>query len=87
MESGWVVYSPGNGYSFSFPRLIRGQATLLEIVFVGQCEVFDFVYAFFPWPQSSYVRKRGVNSLKNVDFSVACPLNSMSYLRVNIERY
>ena len=28
---------------------LREQATLLEIVFVGQCEVFvfDFVYAFF----------------------------------------
>ena len=36
---------------------------------------------FSPWPRSSEVCKRGVNSLKIVDFSIACPLNSMSCLR------
>ena len=52
---------------------------ILEIVFVGQCEVFvglDLVhfYFFFPWPQSSQVHYRGVNSLKNVEY----PLNKVS---------
>ena len=36
---------------------LRGYVTVLEIVFVGQCEVFvclDFVhFFFFPWPRSS----------------------------------
>ena len=44
--------------------------SVLEIAFVGQCEVFvclDFVeiFPFFPpWPRSSSVRERGLNSLK-----------------------
>ena len=44
--------------------------SVLVIVFVGQCEVFaclDFGYFFFfPWPRSSWVRERGVNSLKKM---------------------
>ena len=36
---------------------LRTMVTVLEIVFVGQCEVFvclDFVLTFFfPWPRSS----------------------------------
>ena len=46
---------------FPLPTPLRGCRSLLEIVFVGQCEVFVclgfghfilFVY-FFPWPRSS----------------------------------
>ena len=37
---------------------LRGTVSVLEIVFVGQCEMFvclDFVltFIFLPWPQSS----------------------------------
>ena len=42
---------------------------VMEIVFVGQCEVLvclDFVQFFPPWPQSSNARERGVNSLKKI---------------------
>ena len=56
---------------------LRGCVSVLEIVFVGQCEVFvcpDFVEIFFfPWSRSSHVRKRGVK--KNVDFSNTHPLD------------
>ena len=23
LESGWVIYGPGNGYNFAYPRLLR----------------------------------------------------------------
>ena len=39
---------------------------------------------FFPWPQSSWVHERGVNSLKNVYFFDTYPLNSMSYFRGSV---
>ena len=35
---------------------LRSGVSVLEIVFVGQCEVYvriDFVEIFFPWPRSS----------------------------------
>ena len=55
--------------------------SFLEIFFVRQCEVFvcfDFShFFFFPWPQSSLVHWRGVNSLKNANFSDASPLNAV----------
>ena len=40
-----------NGYILPHPSLLRGCVSVLEIVFVGQCEVFvclDFV-DFFPF--------------------------------------
>ena len=55
----------------------------MEMVFVGQCEVFaclgfveiiSFLYVF-PWPRSSQVRKRGVNSLKTLIFLTTLPLS------------
>ena len=40
--------------------------------------IFDFGYAFFSaWQRSSEVHERGVNSLKNVDFSVESPLKTI----------
>ena len=37
--------------------------------------VFDSAELFFPpWPRSSQVRERGVNSLKTVDFHDTVPL-------------
>ena len=54
--------------------------SVLEIVFVGQCEAFvclEFV-DFFPWPRSSYVHERGVNSLKMSIFSTHNPLTKGS---------
>ena len=45
---------------------LRGGLSFLEIVFVGQCEVFvclEFVEIFFsPWPRSSEAHERGVTS-------------------------
>ena len=47
---------------------LRTTVSVLEIVLVGQCEVFvclDFLLTFFcsPWPRSSWVREWGLNSL------------------------
>ena len=51
---------------------LRGFVWILEIVFVGQCEVFvclDFVQFFSPLTAKLWVRELGVNSLKkNVNF-------------------
>ena len=67
---------------FPLPTPLRGCRSLLEIVFVGQCEVFVclgfghsilFVY-FFPWPRSSKGPRMGRQFFKNVDFSVTYPL-------------
>ena len=47
---GGTVYGPENYYNFPYPSLLRGRCTFLEIVFVGQCEVFvcrDLVHFFF----------------------------------------
>ena len=79
-------------YFFPWPRSSKGPrmgrqffknvdfsgGSLLEIVFVGQCEAFVrlgfghfilFVY-FFPWPRSSKGPRMGRQFFKNVDFSV-----------------
>ena len=59
--------------------MIKGGMSVLEIVFVGQCEMFvclHFVglfFFFFP-----LVREQGVNSLKDVDFSDTYPLKQIS---------
>ena len=63
-----------------------GRVSVLEIVFVGQCEVFvclDFVhFFFFPLTMKLIGLRTGVNSLKKFDFFFATPpLNSMSHLR------
>ena len=55
--------------------------SVLEIVFVGQCEVFvclDFVLTFFSPLAGSQM---GRQFFKNVDVSVTYPLKSVSYLR------
>ena len=52
--------------------------SVLEIVFVGQCEVFvylDFVLAFvFPLAAKLMGPRMGRQFFKNVDFSVTYPL-------------
>ena len=67
------------------PTPLRGCRSLLEIVFVGQCEAFVclgfghsilFVY-FFPWPRSSKGPRMGRQFFKNVDFSVTYPLKGV----------
>ena len=67
---------------FPLPTPLRGCRSLLEIVFVGQCEVFVclgfgqfilFVY-FFPWPLSSKGPRMGVDSLKTSIFPLPNPL-------------
>ena len=64
---------------------LRGYRSLLEIVFVGQCEAFVclgfghfilFVY-FFPWPRSSKGPRMGRQFFKNVNFSVTYPLKGV----------
>ena len=62
--------------------------SVLETVFVGQCEVFvslDFVLTFFPFAEKLIGPRMGRQFFKNVDFSVTYPLKSvsfsMSYLR------
>ena len=55
-----------------------GGVSVLEIVFVGQCEVFvclDFVH-FFPYVAELIGPRMGCQLFKkkSVDFSVACPL-------------
>ena len=60
---------------------LRGTVSVLEIVFVGQCEVFvclDFVLTF-PLPPPTLAAKligprMGRQFFKNVDFSVTFPL-------------
>ena len=51
--------------------------SVLEIVFVGQREVFvclDFVLIFFPLAAKLTGPRMGHKFFKNVDFSVECPL-------------
>ena len=57
--------------------------SILEIVFVGQCDcLFVLILrGFFPLGREAQVCEWGVNSLKNVDFSDIYPLNLMSHLR------
>ena len=66
---------------FPLPTPLMGCRSLLEIVFVGQCEAFVclgfghsilFVY-FFPWPRSSKGPRMGRQFFKNVDVSVTYP--------------
>ena len=67
---------------FPLPTPLRGCRSLLEIVFVGQCEVFVclgfghfilFVY-FSPGREVQKVREWGVNSLKTSIFPLPTPL-------------
>ena len=58
---------------------LRGQATLLEVVFVGQCDVFVCLLIlnmlFSPLSTKLIGSRTGVSSLKkNVDVSVVCLL-------------
>ena len=57
---------------------LRGTVSVLEIIFVGQCEVFvclDFVLTFFPLAAKLIGLRMGRQFFKNVDFSVTYPLN------------
>ena len=50
---------------------LRGCVTFLEIVFVGQCEVFvclDMVHFFFSRGREAQVREWGVSSFKKCLF-------------------
>ena len=67
---------------FPLPTPLRGCRSLLEIVFVGQCESFVclgfghfilFVY-FFLGHKAQKVRERGVNSLETSIFPLPTPL-------------
>ena len=66
---------------FSVTYSLGGCRSLLEIVFVGQCEAFVclgfghsilFVY-FFPWPRSSKGMRMRRQFFKNADVSVTYP--------------
>ena len=70
---------------FPLPTPLRGCRSLLEIVFVGQCEAFVclgfghsilFVY-FFPWPRRSKGLRMWRQFFKNVDFSVTYHLKGV----------
>ena len=70
---------------FLLPTPLRGCRSLLEIVFVGQCEAFVwlgfghsilFVY-FFPWPRSSKGPRMGRQFFKNLGFCVTYPLKGV----------
>ena len=57
---------------------LKGDGVGLEIVFVGQCEVFvclDFVLTFFPLATKLIGPRMGRQFFKNVDYSVTYPLN------------
>ena len=79
----WGVNSLKTSFSVTYP--LRGCRSLLEIVFVGQCEVFvclgfgHFILfvCFFPWPRSSKGQRMGRQFFKNVDFSVTYPLKGV----------
>ena len=73
-------------YSFTYPlksvscsmSYSRGTVSVLEIVFVGQCEVFvclGFVLTFFFLAAKLIGSRRGRQFFKHVDFSVTYPLN------------
>ena len=52
------------------------------LVCLGLGHFILFVY-FFPWPRSSKVRERGVNSLKTSIFSLPTPLRGCrSFLEI-----
>ena len=56
--------------------------SLLEIVFVGQCEVFvclDFVLTFFPLDAKLIGLRMGCQFFKNVDFSITYHLNFLDF--------
>ena len=57
--------------------------SFLEIVFVGQCEVFVYLDFgnFFPLAAKLIGPQTGCQFFKHVDFSDIRPLNSMSHLR------
>ena len=97
-KQGLNTWSPGVERNIGFlcityvpPGLksLRGTVSVLETVFVGQCEVFvclDFVLAFvFSLAAKLMGPRMGRQFFKNVDFSVTYPLKSvscsMSYLR------
>ena len=55
---------------------LRGTVSVLEIVFVRQCEVFvclDFALAFFPLAAKLIGPRMGSQFFRNVDFSVTYP--------------
>ena len=63
---------------------LRGRVTVLEIVFVGQCEVFiclDFIhFLFFPLAAKLIGLRSVCQFFKNFDFSFTLSLNLMSHL-------
>ena len=67
---------------FSLPTPLRGCRSLLEIIFVGQCEVFvclgfgHFILfvCFLDGREAQNVREWGVNSLKTLIFPLPTPL-------------
>ena len=66
---------------FPLPTPLRGCRSLLEIVFVGQCEVFGclgfgllfYLFIFFLGREAQKVREWGVNSLKHRFFRYLPP--------------
>ena len=85
-RQGLNTWSPGVERNIGFlcityvpPGLkwLRGTVSVLEIVFVGQCEVFvclDFALAFSPLAAKLIGPRMGRQFFKNVDFSVTYPL-------------
>ena len=62
---------------------LRGCRLLLEIVFVGQCEVFVCPrFGHFILAVKLIGLRTGCQIFKNVDFSDLNPLNSMFLLRL-----
>ena len=73
---------------FPLPTPLRGCRSLLEIVFVGQCEAFVclgyghsilFVF-FFLGREAQKVREWGVNSLKTSIFPLPTPQGGVGHL-------
>ena len=65
--------------------LLRGRVSFLEIVFVGQCDVFvclDFIEIFFPLAVKLIVPRTGCHSFKKMSiFFDILPLNSLVHRR------
>ena len=65
------------------PLILNTIMSILEIVFVGQCEVFKscifwhFSFPFFPLIAKPIGPRTGCQFLKNVDFPGIYPLNNI----------
>ena len=73
-----IVYHLNLQLALPFSLTLRGQATLLEIVFVGQCEVFIclWLWFFFPLGREAHRSMNGVSVLlkKMLIFPLRVPL-------------